>query len=193
MILSKSRIYQCLDYRRTRSVTTIVTGTTTKRSPFSVSCSPWGSEALNIKAGGTEATRYVVIRKIPVFFQSCFHCLAWCILLQYYTTFQMFQALCFTAFFSPIFSLYPEAMYLEFLFCHLLYFFFLIVYMCVYIYMLIYMNKSYSKTDILAYGFSLLRQMYFLVHLMIIKLQKQIKSERQVTQSSTTKTATVLT
>ena len=84
-------------------------------------------------------------------------------------------------------------MYLEFLFCHLLYFFFLIVYMCVYIYMLIYMNKSYSKTDILAYGFSLLRQMYFLVHLMIIKLQKQIKSERQVTQSSTTKTATVLT
>ena len=121
MILSKSRIYQCLDYRRTRSVTTIVTGTTTKRSPFSVSCSPWGSEALNIKAGGTEATRYVVIRKIPVFFQSCFHCLAWCILLQYYTTFQMFQALHFTAFFSPIFSLYPEAMYLEFLFCHLLF------------------------------------------------------------------------
>lgn len=55
------------------------------------------------------------------------------------------------------------------------------------------MNKSYSKTDILAYGFSFLKQIYFLVHLMIIKLQKQIKSERQATQSSTTKTATVLT
>ena len=81
-------------------------------------------------------------------------------------------------------------MYLEFLFCLLLYF---LLCICVYIYMLIYMNKSYSKTDILAYGFSLLRQMYFLVHLIIIKLQKQIKSERQVTQSSMTKTATVLT
>ena len=59
--------------------------------------------------------------------------------------------------------------------------------------MLIYMDKSYSKTDILAHGFSFLKQIYFLVHLMIIKLQKQIKSERQATQSSTTKTATVLT
>ena len=69
------------------TVITIVTATTKKRSPFSVSCSPGGSEALNIKGGGTETTRYVVIRKIPVFFQSCFHCLAWCIFLQYYTTF----------------------------------------------------------------------------------------------------------
>ena len=65
------------------------------------------------------------------------------------------------------------------------------MYVCVY--MLIYMSKSYSKTDILACRFSLLKQIYFLVHLMIIKLQKQIKSERQVTQSSMTKTVIVLT
>lgn len=48
---------------------------------------PCGSEALNTKGGGTKTTHYVVIRKIPMFFQSCFHCLAWCIFLQYYRTF----------------------------------------------------------------------------------------------------------
>lgn len=84
------------------TITTILTTTTKKRLPFPLSCSPGGSEALNIKGDGTETTHHVVIRKIPMFFQSHFQ---FGLVYIFTMPYNFLDALGLTAFFSSIFSL----------------------------------------------------------------------------------------
>lgn len=63
---------------------------------------PWGLRALNIKGDGTETTHHVVIRKIPMFFQSHFQ---FGLVYIFTMPYNFLDTLGLTAFFSSIFSL----------------------------------------------------------------------------------------